>query len=251
MDRLEELSVIIITHNNYSQKNGCIESVVLSVLNQVEVSFEIVLVDNDSRSEDKILLEKFFDSVCKDKNVILKLNISNNISSGRNLGALSASNNVLVFMDDDVILSEPDILLNISRAYRLGKYGYSAIRKWTVPQWYEKNGSYLLESLLKNNSCLEIEIDEPDPVIRRKKDNRHLTRTYIGNFGYIGKDLFNSVGGWNEDFQGYGLEDDYMALNLYLSYGRPVILNDIYVIHIWHSLSDKDYEQLIENQKKI
>lgn len=37
-----DISVVIITHNNYSLKEGCIETVVFSLINQKEVNFETV-----------------------------------------------------------------------------------------------------------------------------------------------------------------------------------------------------------------
>ena len=52
--RTRTMTIVIITHNNYSYKNGCIESVIYSLLNQVGLHFEIVVVDNCS-DEDNFL----------------------------------------------------------------------------------------------------------------------------------------------------------------------------------------------------
>ena len=52
-----DISVVIITHNNYSLKEGCIETVVFSLINQKEVNFEIIIVDNYSDKDDWEKLE--------------------------------------------------------------------------------------------------------------------------------------------------------------------------------------------------
>ena len=39
-----------------------------------------------------------------------------------------------------------------------------------------------------------------------------------------------------------------MALKLFMQYGRPALLNNISVVHIWHRISKDNYNQLSENK---
>lgn len=243
------VSVIINTHNNYSEKDGCIEAVVLSVLNQIAVDFEIIVVDNASIEKDRSILEKFISGLGSENNIKLLFNIDNNVSVGRNLGYKNSNYDMLIFMDDDIFLEEKNVLHRVEIIAIGQKYGYGAIRKWTTEKWYKENKIDLYNSLKSMGEDCYVSTVIPDPTIRRKKNCRHLLRTYIGNFGFIYKDVLAYVGGWDEFFNGYGIEDDSMAFKLYMNYGTPCILAPIYVIHFSHKIKDKCYEQLIRNKQ--
>ena len=104
---------------------------------------------------------------------------------------------------------------------------------------------------MKNADSYDIITKIPDPIVRGKKNNRHLIRTYIGNFGFVRKDVLKDVGMWNEDYLGYGVEDDTMAFKLYMKYGRPLIFKDLSVVHVWHNIKEKNYIELETNRKKF
>ena len=61
---MSELSVVIITYNNYSLKNGCIESVLLALDSQSDVHFDVVVVDNHSSVKDYEMLKDFVSHIC-------------------------------------------------------------------------------------------------------------------------------------------------------------------------------------------
>lgn len=252
MDRDLKLSIVILTHNNYELKNGCVETVLLSILNQVNVMFEIIIVDNNSNIDNRVLLKQFVDDLIRKVNGNIEIkyifNDYNNIASGRNIGAKHAKNDVLVFIDDDIFFVQNDVLYKLSKAYRLKKYGYAASRKWTNPEWYLRARTDYNKKLEKSGCCEDVIYEEPNPEVRNKKDNRHLLRTYIGNFGYVDKKLFQDIGGWCEEFCGYGLEDDFMALKLYIEEGAPLVLDNIEVVHVWHKIGKEDYENLSKNK---
>lgn len=243
-----KLSVVIITHNNFSEKNGCIETVLLSILHQKNINAEIVVVDNNSKVSDQIKLKNLVDHFDKVK---LIYNPINNISKGRNLGAENANSNYIIYMDDDMILNNNLILYNLSKLIGDHVYGYSATRLWTQECWYENHKEEINKNILKNADTYDIITKIPDPVVRGKKNNRHLIRTYIGNFGFVRKDALKDVGMWNEDYSGYGVEDDTMAFNLYIKFGRPLILKELSVVHVWHNIKEKNYIELEANKKKF
>jgi len=240
------ISIVIITYNNLTLKNGCLESVILSLYNQINVSYEIIIVDNSSNKKNIKYLQKL-----QKKYITLHViyNSVNNISMGRNIGAKNANYELILFMDDDIILPQKNILEKMIVNATNKEYGFSAIRLWTPEDWYKKNKRLLNRKIRKKVHNYDIQASEPLPEIRRKNNNRHLIRTYIGNFGFIKKNALIEVGYWDECYKGYGVEDDAMVFKLYLKYHRPVILNNICVIHIWHNIKDHNYKQLNENKK--
>lgn len=158
----------------------------------------------------------------------------------------------LVFLDDDTVLIEKNTLLLVSELSPKSVYGYSAIRYWTAPGWYEKNKS-TIDNNIKNDKLEHygIEYVLPNPNIREKNDNRHLIRTYIGNFGFVNRSAFEKIGLWDTSYSGYGVEDDAAAFSLYSTYGRPVLLSDIAVVHINHQISKGNFFELSRNRKKF
>ena len=240
------ISIVIITHNNFTSKDGCLESVVLSLKNQINVNYEIIVVDNLSDATNIRYLQTLQK---KYPEVRIVYNSENNISIGRNIGAKYANYELILFMDDDILLPKKDILECLLKSARNSEYGFSAIRLWTPEGWYEKNKGILNKRIMDSVQDYKIKASEPLPEIRRKKNNRHLIRTYIGNFGFIRKSALVDVGYWDEAYKGYGIEDDTMVFKLYMKYQRPVLLNEICVIHIWHRIKEQNYVQLSENRK--
>ena len=247
---MSELSVVIITYNNYSLKNGCIESVLLALDSQSDVHFDVAVVDNHSSSEDYEMLKDFVSDICFRFDLCLLRNSCNNISKGRNMGVHHTQGDTILFLDDDMLLLEKDILYQVLQLSKEKEYGCAAIREWTPKGWYDNN-KHVLESYLRNKErSINVPLQDPIPNVRRKGNLRHLVRTYIGNFGFIKRSALEKIGFWNEHFIGYGLEDDCIAFLLYLNFGEPVRFDSIHVIHVWHEIAEQNYMQL-ENNKQI
>lgn len=241
------ISVVIITHNNYSQKNGCVESVILSLIFQEYREYEIIIVDNNSDDMDAENLFQFISSCCSKVPIRLLKNPYNNISAGRNIGYKVAKHKIILFIDDDMIMTDRSTLQLVSNIAESSTYGYSANRQWLEEGWFEKNKEALRRWFRGRNEEFDLKLVAPNPNVRNKKNNRHLLRTYIGNFGFVFKNSLDEIGGWDENYKGYGCEDDDLALRLYLRYGRPAILKQITVAHVWHRILDINYEQLERN----
>jgi len=241
------ISVIIVTHDNFSTKSGCIKSVLLSISQQQYCNYEIIIIDNASKSNDKKMLYQITQKV---KNIRLVSSDINNIAMARNIGAEIANGEYLLFMDDDTVLTSSRALHTVSQYFNEGHYGYAANRYWTKPYWYEKNIDFLEDSIQKDDMS-GIIFNIPDPQTRGKDKVRHLVKSYIGNFGFVHKGTLFKIGGWNESYIGYGCEDDELAFMLYMEYGRPVLLRDIDILHIWHPLKTTNYLELEQNQRRF
>lgn len=240
-----DLSIVIVTHNNFSNKYGCIENVITNLLKQKDIKFEVIIVDNNSGNYDIQMLKKL---QSKYENLIVLYSDVNNISCGRNIGAKLAKSNLILFMDDDIILIDDNVLFDVYKMAQQSSYGYSATRLWTLEGWYEKNKFVFDKLIQEKDKIMGKYLMLPDPKIRNKKNVRHLARTYIGNFGFIRKNVLEFIGFWDETYKGYGLEDDDMALKLYINYGLPKILHEIEVVHISHPIKRSNYNELEKNK---
>ena len=243
-----KISVVILTHNSYTEKSGSVEFVINSYLNQKTSPFEIIVVDNGSDNNNNKQLEAF----CSTKPLVKIIKTRTTIGGARNIGVKNTSGTHVIFNDDDTILLADNMLDQISAYCTEGSYGYGANRLWSPNiNWVKSHVSDITTALESKNWDYLREISlNPSQDIRHKNDIsvKMLTRSFIGNFGFISVKDFIDVGGFPE-YPGYGCEDDAFAFLCYLKLGKPVILsNEISVLHISHPINSLNLQQL-ENNK--
>ena len=243
-----KISVVVLTHNSYTEKSGSVEFVINSYLNQKTLPFEIIVVDNGSDNNNTKRLEAF----CSTKPLVKIIKTHTTIGGARNRGVKNAYGTHIIFNDDDTILLADNILDRISTYCTKGSYGYGANRLWSPDiNWVKSHVSDITTALESKNWDYLREFSlNPSQDIRHKNDIsvKMLTRSFIGNFGFISVKDFIDVGGFPE-YPGYGCEDDAFAFLCYLKLGKPVILsNEISVLHISHPINSLNLQQL-ENNK--
>ena len=101
-----EISVIIPIYNAEKYLTRCINS----VLSQINVCTEIILIDNNSTDNSKIILEEFCQ---KHRNIILLFEKKKGVSNARNLGILHATGRFIFFLDADDYLYSQTTLYNM------------------------------------------------------------------------------------------------------------------------------------------
>jgi len=231
-----DISCIVLTSDSYSRKFGCIEHTILALLNQQEIAQEIIIVDNGIVHEDKVRLAKFVSDVGNTVITLVSCNLS--IAEARNFGAGHAAADLYVFVDEDTILLEQDAQSQLLAVAKHAAYGYGADRKWTTPNWFENHADEVSDTLRERNyELIKAHVAPPDPSIRKKSTEKYLTRTFIGNYGFMSKAAFEHLGGFPTEFKGYGLEDDAFCFLAYVSYGTPGNLSRIEVGHVTHPIS--------------
>lgn len=245
-----KISVVVLTHNSYTEKSGSVEFVINSYLNQKTLPFEIIVVDNGSDNNNTKQLEAF----CSTKPLVKIIKAHTTIGGARNVGVKNASGTHIIFNDDDTILLADNILDRISTYCTKGSYGYGAKRLWSPDiNWVKSHVSDITTALKSKNWDWLREFSlNPSQDIRYKNEIsvKMLTRSFIGNFGFISVKDFIDVGGFPE-YPGYGCEDDAFAFLCYLKFGKPVILSDeVSVLHISHPINSSNLQQL-ENNKTL
>lgn len=97
-----KLSIIIVTYNNESTINDCINSI--HKYNDIGVELEVIVVDNCS-TDGTIQLLKILEDERKIKYVIAKEN--KGFGAGNNIGVNNSTGKYLFFLNPDTILTEP------------------------------------------------------------------------------------------------------------------------------------------------
>lgn len=231
------LSIIIIAHNNPSIFD-CIEH----LKRQIDEYDEIILVDDHST-------EGYFISVkdyCNINNIVLLQSTKRgNRASNRNLGASKAQNPILLFVDADMLLFQTSIPA-IKKAYltqeHIGYIGTRCAARYDPLRMKILDGVNIEDILDKNENTLFL---SELPSI---KDKRITSTIYINGlpeqkFYWIYyysccctvlKEVFDKIGGFDETFIGWGVEDIDLGYRISLN-GSLSFLRGFTGIHVPHN----------------
>lgn len=196
------VDVVISTKNNYSGKSFSLFYVIRSLLQQRDCDLNIIVADNGSNDNTvKALKDNFGQKV----GVLDTSHCTGNISASRNAGANCGKSELIFFIDDDMIVSEPD---GLRKSIEIGNnvdFACGAIRLWSPLTW---------PSLIRPDdpinkviSTLKHTSSEPKSVNRLSGKNILDNRSYLANFGTVKRSVFNAVEGYDEDYIGWGYQD--------------------------------------------
>ncbi len=230
MNKKVKISCIILSCDSDKDKGFSLKHSLKSILEQDidKNEMEIILVENSTDKKNYSEICTYVD-ICNrnHSNIIRIINHNKPLSraGARNLGAECAKNELLVFVDDDTIILDRNAFKKIQNYSVEFDHGYGAKRYWTKSKWFQDNNEILLNS---SNEELLQHIFLPD--------EKHLTRTFIANFGFCSKESFWKVEGFY-NFKEYGFEDDAIMFLLYRNVARVKIMDDITVVHVNHEIN--------------
>jgi glycosyltransferase involved in cell wall biosynthesis len=242
-----QLSIIIVTKNSFSGKKGSLSTVLAALEAQQGILFETTIVDNGSTIEDRQKLACLIE-----QHPLLRLQLiersDRGVAAARNSGFYRSEGQVVLFIDDDSLPLSADALLDVFSQADGAVYGYGAQRLWTDARRYPEPHEQLDQDIARGDfRPLRTICGRPQPSLRQKDSTKYLERTFIGNFGFVRRAALAAIGGWPEEFIGYGCEDDLMAFLLYRRWGGPQILSNLQVAHITHGLSPRSFEEYQKN----
>jgi glycosyltransferase involved in cell wall biosynthesis len=246
------ISIITSTRNSFLQKKGSLELMLKSLKKQAgPEDYELIVVDNSSEDGSLDFLESFKSDAPFQKVKIIKNDVDvSNRSRSRNIACRQAEGDFFLFIDDDVILPDKNILSEVRRFAKEGTFATGAARCWTYVNWERE---VLLEKIEKEDWPKESEYYFLPTGIKRETGYRDLFEySFIGNFGLVDRKSFLDAGGFDEKiFNGWGREDVDLMLRLYLNKTNfRLLFNDIWIIHLNHSLSRSDAEQRSKSFEK-
>ena len=234
MMSLPAISVVVLTHNSFRDKAGCVRHTLAALARQVGVVFEVIVVDNGSLKKDHRRLV----AACRAPGLanldLTLMACSLSIGAARNYGASAARADVIVFLDDDAIVLDNGAVHYILRCASSASHGYGARRLWTPHHpWFVDNQQQILD--LVRAGPIEKFLDVlGGPPFETPTRGVFLEYTFPGHFGFVRRPLFDAVGGFPDGFAGYGCEDDAFGLLCYLADPSFSSLRGLRVAHVHH-----------------
>ena len=232
-DKEDRIIIVIVSYNASFLMEENIKSI-RSTLNQG--TYKIVVVDNASTDGVTQFLEKQED--------ILLIKNTENVGFGPACNQAVAATVGTEFEKCDVLLLNNDTRLVFDSVYYLKKALYSAENVGAV-------GS--LSNYAGNKQQLDIEFDTVDEYIKYGEkinvpmESPYLERSRLSAFAMlIRRDVWDAVGGFDEDFAPGYYEDDALSMEILKRGYRLLLVRNSFIYHAGsQSFLKTDYERLL------
>ena len=235
-----KISVIVTVYNRFEY----VRNVLKCLIGQTQPIYELIFADDGSK-------ENLFDAI---KDLIPECNfrikhvyqedVGFRLARSRNNAARVSDGDYLVFLDQDVIFPDDFLQKVVSRA-SLGRLVYCKpimsdnSQKIKFQNILDANGKYneLYESVRKEQKELKKKVYRKDRfynfLYTLKLRNRGAKLS--GMFFSLYKSDFVKINGFDENYQGWGYEDDDFCNRLFKAGIKTFPLNfDMYPIHMYH-----------------
>lgn len=231
---LPNISVIVLSSNN-----SAITMVVDSIVSQLNIDDELILVDDHSSNEILNQLNKYISL----KNVFLiNAEKKGNRSHNRNLGAQLAKNEILLFVDGDMILKNDAI--NIFKHAHKNQLEIAFVGQTHATRYSEiplklYSGIQDYMKLISTEEGIKF-ITESDFFTDKRISffNDLSLKDYFWLLYYSGvcsveKSIFISIGGFDETLTYWGAEDVDFGYEI-SKYGKIGFLKEVHSVHVPH-----------------
>ncbi|MGB3209080.1 MAG: glycosyltransferase family 2 protein [Desulforhopalus sp.] len=234
---MPQLSIIVISYNTKEMTVACLRSVYEQTTG---VSFELIVVDNNSRDGSAEAIVAFFPGV---KLIPSKENLG--FARANNLASKEARGRYLLLLNPDTIILEGAIqkLLAYAQKHPEGRvyggrtlFGDRSLNPtscWKSPSlWSLFCYASGLASLFRRNILFD-----PESYGKWKRDDVREVDIVTGCFLMIEKELWTTLGGFDTTFFMYG-EDADLCMRARNKGARPVITPEATIVH-YNGASEK------------
>ena len=218
-----EISVVISTHNRHESLNKLLTSLSNQTLSSCK--FEVIVVDSPSGNDCSGVISATTNPTFTPRLILTK----NVLSAKRNAGALSAKGHILVFLDDDMEVTE-----NFLEMHLAAHKDPSTVISGGIlfpPAWVEQSNYYRYKAMRHRTSKL------------LSKTDSH--RFVAMNFS-ISREEFIKSRGFDESFTGYGGEDVEYGIRLAELGLRHEMCSEASAIHAEVRMSPSSFAQKIQ-----
>ena len=238
-----DLSIIIVNYNLGKEINECLKSIQNLVIN---LSFEIIIVDNCSKNSEKEFLIQLQKELAKEVNNLHIYYLDKNIGFGgaNNYGFSKSEGECICFLNPDTILIENIFppLLNIFRSYKnVGVLGPKIINgNGQQEKSFGLFPNILTEMLNILNLLPKYEMLWINKKTKLKNDDFVNVDWVTGSALLIRRNVFEEISGFDVSFFMYSEEIDLckrVSEKKYLIGFVP----DVKIIHLKSVSSKKDY----------
>ncbi|MFT4611933.1 MAG: glycosyltransferase involved in cell wall biosynthesis [Glaciecola sp.] len=217
-----------------------LELVLLSLKNQTQLPDEVIIADDGSTQETRLLIESFKKDFSRPIKHVWHEDIGSTKEVILNKAIAIAQGNYIIQIDGDCIMHHKFIEDHISaieqRTYLFGSR--VNLKDYVIPKIYQKKKitfSFFSKGLIKRARGLHIPV-----LANRFKRKLSMSKKIRGcNFSYWKQD-FIDVNGYNEDMVGWGRDDTELVLRMMHNnvYGKRLKFKGI-IYHIWHKQASK------------
>ena len=204
------VALIISTYN----RPDALQVVLESVAQQTHMPDEVLIVDDGSKDETRILIEAFIKDAPTEVRHVWQEDDGFRISRIRNLGIANSKSDYLIFIDGDIIM-HPEFV-----AGHVGSKKANQFIQGSRVVLSDELTEAAIEKRRKNFSFFEGGMTNRLNAISNKALSSifsskvtHLKSIRGCNFSAWRKDLVD-VNGYNEDFEGWGKEDSELVARL-------------------------------------
>ncbi|MBR3280624.1 MAG: glycosyltransferase family 2 protein [Clostridia bacterium] len=212
------VSIIVPAFNSQNTIKKCIES----IINQNYKNIEIIIVNDGSKDNTKIICEK----IVKNKDNVKLINIDNKgVANARNIGIANSSGEYIMFVDSDdhILPNYIEIMVNNLKDNSIVVCGINYISNFNIIKLldiksyngceYLKKVEYLLENNFFNSLCNKIYfkkiIDDNNIRFNLKYQNGEDLLFNIEYFKYINNVIFTNDCYYNYIDNTFGISSDY------------------------------------------
>ncbi|MBK8699494.1 MAG: glycosyltransferase family 2 protein [Saprospiraceae bacterium] len=242
-------SLIITTYNWPSALNLCLQS----CLAQTRMPDEILIADDGSTNETRQVIEKFSAISAVPILHIWQDDLGFRLAAIRNKAFAAASGDYIIQIDGDLILHPRFVEdhLNLKRKGCFVSGSRALITEVHTKELLEGLSYTLLNhsKLLKRLNAIRFQTITRIFLFFKRQNNNHQ---YVlgANMAFWRKDLYN-VNGYNTQFEGWGKEDNEIAIRL-KKYGLKlmIIRNSCIVYHLHHKAASRSLTAANETMLK-
>lgn len=268
---LPSASIVIPAYNT----EGSIVKTLESIDKQIpsDIKFEVIVVDDGSTTPVKTAVDKISPQLSFQP-IVVRKEKNSGIAQTRNIGATIANNDILVFIDGDIVLTQNYLYEHLLRHKVLRKAVLVSFKENVdmgdprisdssigrgVPQPDYRNDLRITKYLDKDTMGYY-----PDNYLADGDVFSILTETdYFKSLGYgrrigvfdlpsmvvghnftLPRKYFHEIGGFDSTLDGYGLEDSYIGIKAISSGAFVVPILSCGVYHIDHPTRRGDIDQL-------
>lgn len=242
-----EISVVVTTYN----RPDALRAVLDGLTEQVDRGFEVLVADDGSRDETRVLVEASARASLVPIRHVWQEDRGFRAGAARNRATAAARGDYVIFLDGDCIprahfiarhraLAEPGWMVAGNRILLSEAFTRSALadslplHRWTDVQWRE---AHRRGDINRTLPLLHL----PLGPLRRLAAKR-WQRVRTCNLGVWRRDLLE-VNGFDEVFEGWGYEDSDLAVRLINSgVRRKEGAYATGVLHLWHRENDRRTE---------
>ena len=205
---MNTIAVILINYNSAKYTIDCIESIWDKTSSNL--NYEIIVVDNNSKSDDLNLVDIFVNNANRANLKLIKSKINTGFGGGNMMGAQAANAKYFAFVNNDSIFKNDCLTLLVNAMEANENYGVCG------PKAYKEDGSILatldhytsVSKELLGRSFLE-KINPKKYPNRKKEYTNHQKGQFVsGSFMMVKSSDFWKVGGFDTNIFLYHEETD-------------------------------------------